>query len=208
MELNKRGILLVVSGPSGCGKGTVLSHILSDTEHYALSVSLTTRSPRNGEKHGVNYYFVTEEEFHENVRANNMLEYAFFCDNFYGTPANKVDELLERGINVILEIETKGAMQVKKVRPDAILIMILPPSYESLAFRLRNRKTETERTIRKRLNEAKKELRKLKRYHYCVINHDNESEKTAEIIRSIVESEKHKTRRNPAILDDFYNTNN
>lgn len=204
MDINKKGILLVVSGPSGSGKGTVLSHILEDREHYALSVSLTTRAPRQGEKNGVNYYFVTEKEFFENVNANNMLEYASFCDNFYGTPANKVNELLEQGINVILEIETKGAMQVKKACPDAVLVMILPPSYATLSFRLHNRNTETERTIQKRLNEAKKELKKLHKYDYCVINYDFESEKAAEDIRNIVEAERRKTARNPAILDAFY----
>ena len=204
MEINKKGILLVVSGPSGCGKGTVLSHIFKDTERFALSVSLTTRAPRPGEIDGVHYGFVSKEDFLKQIDSGNMLEYAEYCGNYYGTPQNKVNELLDKGVNVVLEIETVGAMNVKKLRSDAVLVMILPPSYEVLEHRLRSRGTNSEEDIAKRLLRAKEELQSLPDYHYCIINQDGESDLAAEKIRRIVEAEQHKIERNQQILNHFY----
>lgn len=204
MEINKKGVLLVVSGPSGCGKGTVLSHILQDKNAYSLSVSLTTRDPRPGEIDGVHYGFVSKDEFLLQIASGNMLEYTEYCGNYYGTPQSTVNSLLENGVNVVLEIETVGAMNVKKLRSDAVLIMILPPSYEVLENRLRSRGTNSEDDISNRLLRAKEELKVLGEYHYCVINHDGHSEDAAEEIRHIVESEKHKIERNDTILRHFY----
>lgn len=204
MELTRKGILLVVSGPSGCGKGTVLSHILADREHYALSVSLTTRAPRVGEIDGVHYGFVTKDEFIRNIENGNMLEYTLYCENYYGTPENRVNKLLDEGINVVLEIETEGALNVKKLRPDSVLVMILPPSYEILESRLRSRGTNTEEDIQKRLTRAKEELQALPEYDYCVINESGKSEEAASFIRKVVETERHKITRNPDILTNFY----
>ena len=204
MEINKKGILLVVSGPSGCGKGTVLSHVFKNNNDFSLSVSLTTRAPRPGEIDGVHYGFVSKEEFLKQIEDGNMLEYAEYCGNYYGTPQNRVNELLEKGINVVLEIETVGAMNVKKLRPDAVLVMILPPSYEVLENRLRSRGTNSEDDISKRLLRAKEELKLLSEYHYCVINQDGESDLAAEKIYRIVEAEQHKIQRNQLILNHFY----
>ena len=204
MEINKKGILLVVSGPSGCGKGTVLSHILQDKKNYSLSVSFTTRDPRPGEIAGVHYGFVSKDEFLLQIADGNMLEYTEYCGNYYGTPQNTVNNLLENGVNVILEIETVGAVNVKKLRSDAVLIMILPPSYEILENRLRSRGTNSEEDIAKRLLRAQEELKALPEYHYCVINHEGHSDEAAEEIRRIVEAEKHKIKRNNMILNHFY----
>ncbi len=204
MDINKKGILLVVSGPSGCGKGTVLSHVLKDKERYSLSVSFTTRDPRPGEIDGVHYGFVSKDDFVKQIEAGNMLEYTEYCGNYYGTPQSTVNSLLEKGINVVLEIETVGAMNVKKLRSDAVLIMILPPSYEVLENRLRSRGTNSEEDIAKRLLRAKEELKALPEYHYCVINQDGYSDLAAEQIKRIVDVEKHKIERNNTILHHFY----
>lgn len=204
MEINKKGILLVVSGPSGCGKGTVLSHILKDSETYSLSVSFTTRDPRPGEIDGVHYGFVSKDEFLQQIANGNMLEYTEYCGNYYGTPQSTVNSLLDKGVNVVLEIETVGAMNVKSIRSDAVLIMVLPPSYEVLEKRLRSRGTNSEEDIKNRLLRAKEELKVLPEYHYCVINHEGHSCEAAEEIRRIVEAEKHKIQRNNKILHHFY----
>lgn len=204
MDINQKGILLVVSGPSGCGKGTVLSHILRDKENYSLSVSFTTRAPRPGEIDGVHYGFVSKNDFLKQIEAGNMLEFTEYCGNYYGTPQSTVNSLLEKGVNVVLEIETVGAMNVKNIRSDAVLVMILPPSYEVLENRLRSRGTNSEEDIAKRLLRAKEELKALPEYHYCVINHEGRSHEAAEQIRRIVEAEKHKIERNNMILNHFY----
>ncbi len=204
MELNKKGILLVVSGPSGCGKGTVLSHLFEKDKSFSLSVSLTTRSPRPGEIDGVHYGFVSREEFQKNIDAGNMLEYTEYCGNYYGTPESRVNELLDRGIHVVLEIETEGAMNIKRARPDAVLVMILPPSYTILEKRLRARGTNSEEDIGKRLARAREELENLPEYHYCLLNEEGRSEATAEALRAIVEAERHRIARNPQILNCFY----
>lgn len=175
MDINQKGILLVVSGPSGCGKGTVLSHVLKDKDNYSLSVSYTTRNPRPGEIDGVHYGFVSKDDFLKQIEAGNMLEYTEYCGNYYGTPQSTVNSLLEKGVNVVLEIETVGAMNVKKLRSDAVLVMILPPSYEVLENRLRSRGTNSEDDIAKRLLRAKEELTTLPEYHYCIINQDRKS---------------------------------
>lgn len=174
MMINK-GKLFVVSAPSGCGKGTILEEVLKNNDNLFYSVSATTRSPRVGETDGVNYYFLSTEEFKREIENGGMLEYAKFCDNFYGTPKQKVLEKLNQGIDVILEIETNGAMQIKKAMKEAVLIFIMPPSISELKRRLNKRGTEEQDIIDKRVNEAADEIRKAREYDYIMMNDDLET---------------------------------
>ena len=171
-ENERAGKLVVISGFSGVGKGTVVNRLLTDYDHYTLSVSMTTRKPREGEIDGVNYYFVSNEEFEEMIRDGGLLEYAGYADHYYGTPRSFVEENLEKGKDVILEIEVQGSMQIKKVFPDAVLIFITTPSAAEMAKRLIGRKTETEEQIDNRFRRAVEEIEHLKRYDYIVINDD------------------------------------
>ncbi len=170
MENSSNKKLYVISGSSGVGKGTVLKGFMAKHPDFALSVSCTTRAPRVGEIDGINYFFLTKEQFQECIDNDKFLEWAEFAGNRYGTKEKYIRQCLNNGMNVILEIETKGALQVKKKMPEAILIFIAPPSLEELEQRLRGRHTEDEETIQKRLNEVKKELECAKQYDYTVIN--------------------------------------
>ncbi len=167
-----KGVLYVFSAPSGCGKGTVLTEVRKRMPELRYSVSATTRAPREGEIDGVHYYFVSRERFDELVETGGMLEHAAFCGNSYGTPKEKVFECLDNGIDVILEIETKGAMMVKESYPEAVMIFMLPPSIEELRNRLENRHTETEEVINGRVQEAAKEISRAKNYDYVFVNDD------------------------------------
>ncbi|MBQ3080968.1 MAG: guanylate kinase [Clostridia bacterium] len=182
---NKKGVLAVVSGPSGCGKGTVLSYVLKD-ENYGYSISATTRDPREGEKDGVHYFFISKEEFLTRVEKGRFLEHAEYCNNYYGTPRDYVEELLEKGKNVILEIETKGALMVKENAPDALLIFIAPPDMETLENRLRGRGTEDEDTVRRRLAKAAEEMTLIPKYDLCIVNGEGQAEKAAADIMSAI----------------------
>ncbi len=166
----QKGKLYVVSAPSGCGKGTILELVFARENKLFYSVSATTRAPRTGERDGVNYYFLTREQFQEKIAAGQMLEYAEFCGNFYGTPRGPVEEKLESGVDVILEIETQGAMQVKKSMPEAVLIFILPPSMQELRRRLNKRGTEPLDVIEKRLGAAEREISRATGYDYILVN--------------------------------------
>ncbi len=172
---NKKGTLFVLSGPSGAGKGTLINRVFELDNSFYYSVSATTRQMREGEKDGVNYFFLTREKFEEMIAKNELLEYTEFCGNYYGTPASVIDEKLKNGISVILEIETDGAFQIKQKRPECKSIFILPPSYEVLAHRLRKRNTETEEKIIKRLERAKTELKEAGKYDFKVINDELET---------------------------------
>ena len=162
--------LIVISGSSGVGKGTVIKEFLSRNPEYKLSVSCTTRAPREGEIHGKNYFFLTREEFQTCIDRGEFLEWAEFSGNMYGTQRPYIDEKLAQGKNLILEIDTKGALNVKKIMPEAVLIFILPPSFEELEARLRGRHTETEEAIQKRLQSTKLELENSKHFDYEVVN--------------------------------------
>lgn len=169
----ERGLLFVISGPSGAGKGTVCKRILEEVD-IELSVSMTTRKPREGEVHGVSYYFVSREEFQERVAADGFFEYAQVYDNFYGTPKQMVMEQLSKGRDVLLEIDTQGALNVKAAYPEGIAIFLLPPSLSELRRRLVGRGTETREAVERRLGETLKEISCMKQYDYCVVNDDLE----------------------------------
>ena len=168
-----KGRLFVISGPSGTGKGTICKELIKD-DKIRLSVSMTTRNPREGEVHGVSYYFATKEEFLQKIDAGGFLEYAEVFGNYYGTPKLEVLELLDEGIDVLLEIDVQGALQIKEVYPEAVLVFILPPSMAELRARLTGRGTETQEVVERRLGEAAKEISYVKDYDYAVINDDLE----------------------------------
>lgn len=166
----KRGKLVVYSGSSGVGKGTIMEHLLKEFPELKFSVSATTRAPRPGEVHGVHYFFVSHEEFDRMIEEDGFLEHETFCDNKYGTPKKAVEDMLSQGTNVILEIEVKGGTNVIRRFPECVSIFILPPSIEELERRLRKRGTEDEETILKRVSEAEEEIKSAPVYKYNVIN--------------------------------------
>lgn len=168
----RKGKLFVISGCSGVGKGTLLKVFLEKNPQIELSISATTRKPRPGEVDGVNYFFLTKEEFETALKNNEFLEWAEFNGNFYGTKEAYVEKKLNEGKNVILEIETRGAFQIKEKKPNVVLIFILPPSLDELEHRLRGRNTEDEAAIQNRLHEAYRELECSKKYDYCIVNDD------------------------------------
>ena len=201
----KKGLMIVVSGPAGSGKGTVNGQLISSDE-YVYSVSATTRAPRPGEVNGVNYHFITKEDFRERIERGEMLEYTSYCDNYYGTPLKEALEVLESGRNLILEIEVEGAMNVKRLYPEAVLIMLLPPSFAVQESRLRGRGTETEDVIQKRLERTREEVPLVDRYDYVVYNRDGGSEICADDIRSIVRAEQCSMRRHKGVSDQYFNS--
>ena len=191
-----RGLLIVVSGPAGSGKGTVNSQLVA-TGDFVFSVSATTRAPRPGEVDGINYHFIDKEEFQRRIDENGFLEYTTYCDNYYGTPLKEALAVLESGKNLILEIECDGAKNVKKIFPDAVLIMLIPPTYAIQEERLRGRATETEEVILKRLEKAKREIAQIDAYDYIVYNYNGGSAVAADDIKAIVRAEKLARHRQP-----------
>ncbi len=181
-----KGNLFIVTGPSGAGKGTVLGRLLPTMEQLQYSVSATTRAPREGEEDGVNYYFLNRNDFLNMVDRGEFLEYAEYVGNFYGTPAGPVDECLEKGVDVILEIEVQGALTVKNKRPDAKLVFIIPPTFADLELRLRSRGSESDEVIAKRLEKAKEEYSMANHYDYIVCN--GEVEQAVDELRSIIKA--------------------
>lgn len=179
-----QGLLLVLSGPSGCGKGTVLKEFLAQNPDAFVSVSATTRAPRPGEEHGVSYFFLQKEEFEALIADDGMLEHAMYCDNYYGTPKKAVFDRLAQGQDVILEIEVQGAMQVMEHCKDAVSLFILPPSMQELRDRLVGRGTEDMQTVEKRLAQAEQEMGFADQYRYQVVN--NTVEQAVEDIEKIL----------------------
>ena len=184
--MSEKGILVVVSGFSGAGKGTLIKRLMEKYDNYALSISATTRAPRPGEEHGREYFFHTKREFEELILQDALIEYAQYVENYYGTPKAYVEKQLNAGKDVILEIEIQGALQVKKLRPDALLIFITPPSAEILEQRLTGRGTETPEVIAMRMNRAVEEAAYMDAYDYIIINDQLEDciEKTHRLIQS------------------------
>lgn len=164
-----KGLKIVLSGPSGSGKGTIVKELIRD-EQFLLSISATTRVPRQGEEEGVHYFFKTRDDFESMIANNELIEYAEFCGNYYGTPKAFIEESVKNGKDVILEIEVKGAMQIKKIYPEAIFIFVVPPSLVELENRLVGRNTEARDVIEQRLNRAKEELALYNQYDYVVVN--------------------------------------
>lgn len=170
MKWMRKGILIVVSGFSGVGKGTLMKQLVHSYDNYALSVSMTTRKPRPGESDGKEYFFVSKENFEKKIEENGLIEYANYCGNYYGTPKEYVEKQLEKGKDVILEIEIQGALKVKKRFPTALLLFVMPPSAQELKRRLEGRGTETSEVIAKRLERATEEAEGIENYDFIVIN--------------------------------------
>ena len=200
MKNRGRGLLIVISGPSGAGKGTICKSFMEKNKDVVLSVSATTRSPRKGEVDGVNYHFMTKEQFKDKIEANDFLEYAEVYDNFYGTPKSNVEALLESGKDVILEIDIQGALKVKENTEDGVFVFILPPSMEELKQRIIKRGSETEESLMKRFKSAYKEINFVSKYNYAVVN--DEVETAVEKLESIITAEKCRVDRiKHSILD-------
>ena len=199
MIKNDKGLLLVISGPSGTGKGTVCKRLLEKNDNIFLSVSATTRKPREGEIDGVSYHFYDEDKFRNLIAKNQFIEWAAFCDNYYGTPKAPVVENIENGRDVMLEIEIEGAMKVRAKHPEGVYIFLFPPSIEVLEERLKGRGTETDEVIAKRLARAKEEFKMCTKYNYYVVNDD--LEKAVEEIEAIIVAEKARKERNQVNLE-------
>ena len=196
-----KGLLVVVSGPSGAGKGTICKDFLEKNKEAFLSISATTRKPRPGEVHGTHYYFLEEDNFKQMINEGGFIEWAQFCENYYGTPKKAVTEKLESGNDVILEIEVQGAMKVKEAFPEAVLVFVLPPSMSVLRERLTGRGTETPEVIEKRLSTALWELTIAEKYDYILINDDVTS--ASKRLEGIIKAEKQSVKRNNEFLKEF-----
>ena len=205
MKQKQRGELIVLSGPSGVGKSTVIAELLSNRRDIHFSVSFTTRQPRVGEEHGVNYYFVSREEFERMIEADELLEYAQYVENYYGTSLKIIEEKLQRGVDVLLDIEVQGAAKVREKCPEAVCIFIIPPSLEELSRRLRKRNTDSEDVIAQRLAKAREECRECMKYDYLVVN-DNVMSAAQEIL-SILEAESCRVSKRIQLAQSIIGTN-
>ncbi|MSD83691.1 guanylate kinase [Lactobacillus curvatus] len=197
--MSNRGMLIVLSGPSGVGKGTVRQAMLEDEfRDFHYSVSMTTRKPRPGEQDGVDYYFVSKEEFEQEIANDGMLEYAQYVDNYYGTPMKYVNQTLDSGRDVLLEIEVQGAMQVREKCPDGVFIFLTPPDLLELRNRIQRRGTDDQATIDKRMQKAADEIKMMENYDYAVVN--DEIPNAVQRIEKIIESEH---LRVPRVIDQY-----
>ena len=200
--MNKKGILIVVSGFSGSGKGTLMKELLSRyPDTYALSISATTRSPREGEAHGREYFFISKDEFEKMIAKGELIEYAKYVENYYGTPREYVEKKLEEGRDVILEIEIQGALKVKKAFPDTLLLFVTPPSAEELKQRLVGRGTETMDVIRSRMDRACEEAEGMDMYDYLIVN--DELDTCVKEMHEIIQGEHHRSFRNKAFMKEI-----
>lgn len=199
---NRKGTLFVISGASGTGKGTIIQSYFDNCEddNIFLSISATTRQPREGEMDGINYYFKTRDEFEKLIETGGVLEWASFCGNYYGTPKDKVVEMLNAGKDVILEIEVQGAMQVRREHPEGVFIFVLPPSFAELRSRILNRKSETPEAIEDRMKTAKIEFSHINRYDYILLNDTIEA--ATNRLRYIIEAERCKVNRNMTFIEE------
>lgn len=192
--MNTKGHLVIISGFSGAGKGTMVQKLIKEYDNFALSVSMTTRSPRVGEVDGVHYHFVSDAEFEKRIAENGMIEYAGYCSHYYGTPRAFVEEQMDQGKDVILEIEIQGAMKVRAQYPDALLLFVMPPSAKTLKDRLVGRGTETKEVIMQRLKRALEESEGIEQYDYIVVNDD--LDEAVKKVNTIVEAAKNKPSYN------------
>lgn len=200
----KKGLIVVISGPAGSGKGTVVKALRAKMPNLGLSVSATTRQPRPGEVEGVHYFFITKEEFERRIASGEILEHTYYCDNYYGTPKSELERISAEGKDIIFEIEVNGALQVKRLFPEAVAIMLLPPSAALLEKRLRGRGTESDEVIKRRLCRARDELKLLPNYDYLVVNGENMVDECAEIIKGIITSEHNRTLRMTDFAENFF----
>jgi len=198
----KKGLLIVFSGPSGVGKDTILKKLIESDNNIKLSISATTRQKRDYETDGKDYYFLTEDEFLKKVSENKMLEYAKYCSNFYGTPSEPIENWLNDGFDVILEIEVEGGQKVIKENENAVSIFVMPPSFEKLKERLENRKTDSKKVILGRLERAKEEIKASSKYNYVVIN-DNIDLCLGDI-KAIIKAEKLKYKNMKNFINEVF----
>ena len=199
--MKQKGVLIVLSGFSGAGKGTLVKALLKKYGEYALSVSMTTRAPREGERDGIEYFFTTRERFEETIVQNGLIEYALYCGNYYGTPKAYVEEQLAAGRNVILEIEIQGALKIKEKFPDSLLIFVTPPSAEELKRRLEGRGTETPEVIARRLARASEESEGIEAYDYIVVN--DKLEDCVEELHRLVEASRRAPVRSQELINEI-----
>ena len=193
--MNRKGILVVISGFSGVGKGTLVRRLMERyKEQYALSISATTRDPREGEQDGREYFFRKKEEFEKLIENDELLEYASYCGNYYGTPKAYVEDQMAQGRDVILEIELQGALKIKEKRPDTFLVYVMPPDARTLVDRLTNRGTETPEKVHERLTRALEESKEVDKYEYMLIN--DELDQSVEHLHSLIEVQHNKINRN------------
>lgn len=198
LKVNGNGLLIVVSGPSGAGKDTICNKLVNESNNMWISISMTSRNPRGNEVEGKDYFFVTKEEFESKIKDNVFLEYATYNNNYYGTPKDKIEMYLSKGIDVILVIDIQGALNVKRLIPSALFIFIMPPDMETLKRRLINRKTETKEKVIDRFKTAYNEINNYKKYNYVVVN--DEVDNAVDKVKSIIKAEKCRVDR----IEDIY----
>lgn len=201
--MKSEGILIVVSGFSGAGKGTLMKKLVSEYEEYALSVSATTRAPREGEENGREYFFMDKAAFEERIAADRLIEYTCYCDNYYGTPRDYVERQLAEGKDVILEIEIQGALNIRKQYPTALLLFVMPPSIAELEHRLLGRGTEAPEVVKKRLFRAVEEAKGIEEYDYIVVNDDLDT--CVEQLHEIIKAAHNTPFRNEAFIERIRN---
>ena len=197
-------LLFIISGPAGSGKGSVVSEILKRDDRFLCAVSATSRPCLAGEVDGVNYYYLSREQFEEKIRTHGVLEYTEYCGNYYGTPASEVERAKALGKHLILEIEVDGAMQIKRQRPDAVLIMVTPPNAAEQSRRLHSRGRDTEDSIERRLTRAKAELEYLKNYDYLIINEDGRLDKATDDFFAIARAEALRAARRADFAAEYF----
>lgn len=188
LKSNNKGSLIVLSGPSGSGKDSICERLKEYNDSFWVSISCTTRKPRTGEEEGIDYFFKTKEEFEKLIKENKLLEYAEYNGEYYGTPKEKINEYLNKGIDVILVIEVQGALKIKKLINEAIFIFIMPPTMKDLVLRLKKRGTESDEKILKRFKKAYQEVNMITKYNYVVVN--DELDKATKKVNSIIEAQK------------------
>lgn len=199
--MKRKGILIIISGFSGAGKGTLVKKLVQKYDGYALSISATTREPRPGEQDGREYFFMSKEQFERKIAENGLIEYACYCDNYYGTPREYVERQLEEGKDVILEIEIQGAHKVKEQYPDALTLFVMTPDAEELRYRLESRGTESAEVIEKRMQRAAEEALGIKEYEYIVVN--DKLETCVDEIHQIIMAAHNAPYRNIEFIDNM-----